>query len=159
LIDNLVNANTSGETGKSGGSAVNKYISQTITLADGQEAEDLRVYLTSYRPPNTDVKVYVKLLQADDVETLQQKSWFELQKDGDGDGIYSSISDRFNYKEFVYKIPASYMTGTNGEFRYTNGAGTTFTGYKYFAVKIVLTATNAAVVPRVADLRCIALQL
>jgi hypothetical protein len=159
LIDNLVNANTSGETGKSGGSAVNKYISQTITLADGQEAEDLRVYLTSYRPPNTDVKVYVKLLQADDVETLQQKSWFELEKDGDGDGIYSSSSDRFNFKEYVYKIPASYMTGTNGEFRYTNGAGTTFTGYKYFAVKIVLTATNAAVVPRVADLRCIALQL
>lgn len=156
LIDNLINANTSGETGIAGGQALNKYISQTITLADGQEAEDINVYLTAYRPPGTDVKVYVKFLQAEDSELLQQKNWLELQKD---ETIYSSISDRFNFREFIYTIPASYMTGTLGEFQYTNNAGVKFTGYKYFAVKIVLTADNPALVPRVADLRCIALQI
>lgn len=156
LIDNLINANTSGETGIAGGQALNKYISQTITLADGQEAEDINIYLSAYRPPTTDIKVYVKFLQAEDSELLRQKNWIELEKDG---SVYSSISDRFNYRELIYTLPASYMTGSMGQFQYTNGAGVKFTGYKYFAIKIVLTADNSALVPRVADLRCIALQI
>ncbi|NDB58625.1 DUF4815 domain-containing protein [bacterium] len=171
FIDNLINANTVGEganttnaamvvlePAKSGGAALNKYISQTITLADGQDAEDLNVYLTAYRPPTTDVKVYVKLLNVDDSDSLSQKSWIELVKQGDGDITYSSISNRFNFKEFTYGLPSSLMTGSLGQVQYTSN-GITFTGYKYFAVKIVLTATNSAVVPRVADLRCLALQI
>ena len=58
------------------------------------------------------------------------------------------------------------MTGPLGQVQYTSN-GTTYTGYKYFAIKIVLTSdtnaetgiVNTAVVPRVADLRCIALQI
>jgi hypothetical protein len=158
-IENLINANTVGETGTSGGQALNKYISQIITLADGQEAEDLNIFLTSYRPPQTDVKVYVKLLHQEDNEPFRQKSWLEMIKEGDGDSVYSSISDRFNYKEYKYLLPTASMTGSYGQVQYTNNSGTKFTGYKYFAVKIVLTAENPAIVPRVADLRCIALQI
>lgn len=158
FIDNLINANTVGETGTSGGQALNKYISQTITLADGQDAEDLKVYLTAYRPPNTDVKVYVKLLHNSDGDTLGQRPWLELVKEGDGDSVYSSISNRFNYREFVYNLPDNVLTGPNGEVQYSTN-GITYTGYKYFAIKIVLTATDSAIVPRCADLRCIALQL
>lgn len=157
-IDNLINSNTMNEDAASGGKALNKYISQTIVLADGQDAEDLRVYLTAYRPPNTDVKVYAKLLNGSDSDTFAQKLWIPLEKDGDGDSTYSSLSDRNNYRDFVYNIPASYMTGSAGEFQYTR-SGTTFTGYKYFAIKIILTGTDSSIVPRVADLRAIALQL
>ena len=157
-IDNLINSNTMNEDAASGGNALNKYISQTIVLADGQDAEDLRVYLTAYRPPNTDVKVYAKLLNGSDSDTFAQKLWIPLEKDGNGDSTYSSLSDRNNYRDFVYNIPASYMTGSAGEFQYTR-SGVTFTGYKYFAIKIVLTGTDSAIVPRVADLRAIALQL
>lgn len=156
LIENLINANTSGETGKSGGQAINKYISQTVVLADGQEAEDINVYLTAYRPPNTDVLVYAKFLQAEDSEVLQQKNWIQLDVNST---MYSSLSDRDNFKEYMYTIPTSYMTGDMGEFQYTSGSGVKYTGYKYFIIKIVLTSTNAAIVPRVADLRCIALQI
>ena len=42
---------------------------------------------------------------------------------------------------------------------YTNTAGTTFNSFKQFQVKIGLSSENTAVVPKVADLRVIALQL
>ena len=157
-INNIINANTSGEDGASGGKAWNKYISQTVTLADGQDAEDLKVYLNAYRPPNTDVLVYAKFLNDSDGETFAQKLWIPLEKEGNGDSTYSSLSDRYNYREFVYNIPTSYMTGADGQFQYSV-SGTTYTGYKYYAIKIVLTGTNSSVVPRVADLRAIALQI
>ena len=147
-----------GENGASGGRAINKYISQTITLADNQDAEDLRVYLTAYRPPNTDVRVYAKLDNVLDPETFAQKLWIPLEKENDGDSLYSSITDRLNFREFSYKIPSSFMNPTDGVFQYTSN-GTLFKGFKYFAVKIVLTSTNSAAVPRVADLRALALQI
>lgn len=162
-IDTIINANTSGETNPTGGSLFNKYISKTVTLADGQDAEDIQVTLTSYRPPGTDVKVYAKILHAEDGETFAQKNWIELEKSGDGDITYSSLSDRNNFLEYTYKFPSSVMTApisnTANAVAYTNSAGTKFSGYKYFAIKIGLTANNSAVVPRVADLKCIALLL
>lgn len=158
-VDNIINANTTGETNATGGSLFNKYISKTVTLADGQDAEDLQVTLTSYRPPTTDVKVYAKILHAEDGEALAQKSWIELEKQGNGDITYSSLADRNDFLEYTYKFPTSSMTGTGNSVSYTTSAGTKFSGYKYFAVKIGLTANNSAVVPRVADLKCIALQL
>lgn len=157
-IDNLINANTDGETNSSGGQALNKYISQTVTLADGQDAEDIVIFLTSYRPPGTDVRVYIKFLNQQDSDPISRKNWIEMEKQASGDLIYSSIADRDNYKEFTFAPPESLKTGPIGEIQYTSG-GTTYTGYKYFAVKIVLTATNPAIVPRVADLRVLALQM
>lgn len=157
-IDNLINNDTTGETNASGGKAINKYISQTIILADGQDAEDLRVFLTSYRPPNTDVLVYAKMLNNNDTDTFAQKLWTPMEKMNDGDLSYSSLSDRQNFKEYTYKLPNSVLTGSMGEYQYTSGS-TTFTGFKYFAIKIVLTSTNSAIIPRVADLRAIALQI
>jgi hypothetical protein len=157
-IDNLINANTDGETGQSGGQALNKYISQTITLADGQDAEDIVVYLTAYRPPGTDVKVYIKMLNSQDSDPISRKNWIELEKQAAGDGVYSSVANRDNYKEFTFAPSTATKSGEMGQVQYTSG-DTTYTGYKYFAVKIVLTATNPAVVPRVADLRAIALQM
>ena len=175
FINNLINSNTLGEsvnanagitTASAGGPALNKYISQVITLADGQDAEDIQIFLSSYRPPTTDVKVYAKILSADDPEALAQKNWIELIKQGNGDTTYSSLANRDDFKEYSYGFNVSNLTGTNGEVQYTSQS-VTYTGYKYFQIKIVLisetdTATgliNTAVVPRVADLRCIALQI
>lgn len=166
FVNNLINGNTFGETNSTGGYALNKYISQTVTLADGQDAEDVSVFLSAYRPPRTDVKVYVKILNAFDPQTFAQKPWIELEKQGIGDETFSSLANRYNYRDYQYGFSASQLTGPNGEVQYTS-AGVTYTGYKYYAVKIVLTSdldlgtgkVNTAVVPRVADLRVIALQI
>ena len=81
-----VNANSSITTisaAPSGGYAINKYISQAVTLADGQDAEDIQIFLSAYRPPATDVKVYMKLLNAADSAALSQKDWIEMVKQSD----------------------------------------------------------------------------
>jgi len=161
IVDNLINSNTTNENAASGGSLFNKYISKIITLAEGQDAEDLKVYLTAYRPPGTDVKVWIKILNGEDSDTIAQKSWIELEKSFGGDILYSSIANKKDFKEFTYGIPTSMLTGSQGQVVYTSSQGISFTGFKSFQVKIGLVGngTNSAIVPRVADFRTIALQI
>lgn len=160
LIDSIVNSNTTNETNASGGSLYNKYISKIVTLEENQDAEDMRVVLTAYRPPTTDVKVWMKIKHAEDADLFDSKSWVELERTFEGDNEYSSISNRNDFKEFEYTIPAAYLTGSLGEVQYTQAnTNIKFTGYKNFSIKIGLLADNSAVIPRVADLRVIALQI
>jgi hypothetical protein len=157
-VDSIINDDVTGEDGASGGGLINRYISKTVTLAEGQDAEDLTLVLTSYRPPTTDVKVWVKILHAEDATTFDQRNWIELEMTEDDLGEYSSLANRNDFKEYVFGFPLSMLTGPNGAVQYQNENGITFTGYKNFAVKIGLLGTNSAVLPRVADLRVIALQ-
>lgn len=160
LIDNLINSNTTNETAASGGRLYNKYISKTITLAPGQDAEDMKVILSSYRPPTTDVKVWVRLLHAEDGTNFAQRPWIELEKQDDSDGVYSSQSNKNDFIEYSYGFPSSSMTGDIGQVQYRNTANTaTFSGYKTFAVKVGLLSDNSAVIPRVADLRVLCIQM
>jgi len=160
LIDNIVNSNTTNENAASGGKLYNKYISKTITLAEGQDAEDMKVIITSYRPPSSDVKVWIRLLNAEDGDAFAQRGWIEMEKANGADGAYSSQSNKNDFIEYTYQFPAANLTGSNGEVQYRNNANTaTFTGYKHFAVKIGLLSDNSAVVPRVADLRVVCLQM
>ncbi|NDB60195.1 hypothetical protein EB001_17350, partial [bacterium] len=193
------------------------------------------------RPPGTDVKVWIKILNAEDATPFSQQHWVELYKDGNGDNEFSSLDDRNNFKEFAYIVPSSsvdrltlantdvtggvnvgmtlegltsgfsamveniesstiyvmsetgynagetanvinstgivvgntqvYATGRtvalNSDFggaanviSYTTDSGVTYSTYKYFAIKVGLLndGVNSAIVPRVGDLRAIALQ-
>ena len=49
------------------------------------------------------------------------------------------------------------LTGGNNEYQYTSD-GVTYTGYKFFKIKIVMTTSNTAKSPRIRDYRAIALQ-
>jgi hypothetical protein len=162
IVDNLVNSNTVGEAATQGGQLFNKYISKIVTLADYQDAEDMNVFLTAYRPPDTDVKVWMKLLNGEDSDPMSQKVWIEMEKSYGGDVTYSSIANKNDFKEYKYLLPAQTVsTGgldANGIFTYKVGDAT-FSTFKSFQIKIGLLADNSAVVPRVADLRTIALQI
>ena len=161
IIDNQINSNTSGELAAVGGGGItNKYITKPITLAEGQDAEDILVVTTSYRPPDTDVKIYAKIIHREDSDTISQASWIELSRTSTSNVEYSSISERNDFIEYTYKFPTANMTGNNGEVQYYNSKGQRFTGYKKFQLKIGLTSNNnSALAPRVADLRAIALQI
>jgi hypothetical protein len=242
ILDNIINNDTTDETLPTHGALINKYISKTITLAEGQDAEDMHVILSAYRPPGTDVKVWIKILNAQDGTPFAQQHWVELYKDGNGDQTYSSLDDRSNFKEYTYLVPTSsvdrvtiantlgFSTGVNVGFTlngltsgfsamverieggtiyvmsdtgfdagetanvvnttgvvvgntqvlytgrtvalngdyagaanvitYTTDVGVTYSTYKYFSIKVGLLndGVNSAVVPRVGDLRAIALQ-
>lgn len=139
------------ESGITGGDLTNKYISKEITLLDGQDAEDLTTILSVYRPLTTDVKVWVRFRHGEDNELLKQKDWIELDYNKD---FYSSIVSE-NFNELSYSIPSAYMN--NGYFTYVSN-GITYQSFKQYQVKIGLFANNSAVVPKVTDLRTIALQ-
>lgn len=161
-IQNLINSNTANELNSFGGALKNKYISQVITLADGQDAEDLRVILTAYRPPtsNSDFKVYYRIAHAEDFQSIYSRNWTEME--AFDTTVYSSLSNRKDWREFQFKIPDAKMVGENDQgdsiVGYTNSVGTTFEGFRQYQIKIGLKSDSSAIFPRVADLRCIALQ-
>ena len=159
IVDNIINSNTLNETKATGGGLLNKYISKPITLAEGQDAEDLLVILTGYRPPSSDIKVYARILNGEDGDSMNDLSWIEMVKTDSSNAAYSSISNQNDFLEYTFKFPTAQMTGPLGEVQYLNSKNIKYTGFKYFAVKVALTGDNSATVPRVADLRAIALQM
>jgi hypothetical protein len=84
-----------------GGSATSKYISRKVVLAEGQDAEDLIVYLDNKIPTEGDVKVYAKFKNAaDDGDFLEDIFWKELEI---LDSPFNTASQA--YGEYSYKIP------------------------------------------------------
>jgi hypothetical protein len=77
-IANDVNNLTTTETGNNG-SAASKYISRRVVLDDGQDAEDLKVYLSNLIPTECDVKVYGKFQNATDASNFDDLDWIELE--------------------------------------------------------------------------------
>ena len=141
VIENIINNDTTNEHSKYG-SASAKYISKTVTLANGQDAEDLKVYLTAYRPLNTDIKVYGKFLNAQDPETFDSKFWTELSYANDSGLVYSSTTDVENYIEYEFVVPSTSpyvsITGTLN----TNTLITSPSSNTGIYVGQILTSTN-----------------
>lgn len=138
----------------SGGNLINKYISRIVTLADGQDAEDIQLLLTAYVPPNTDIPVYIKARHREDSETIEEKEWIQLTRT---DSAVSSLVNRRDFRDIRYRFDESNLDG-NGTFTYSVG-DIQFSGFKQFQLKVGLSGTNNALVPRIKDLRAIALQV
>lgn len=130
-----------------------KYVSKTVELAESLDAEDFEIFVTAYRPNGTDVEVYIRPQAADDPSVFDNADWIELELT-EGINLYSSIANRFDFREFVYKLPESAKTG--GVLTYTNEIGT-FIGYRRFALKIELLSENIFKAPRLLDYRGISL--
>lgn len=154
-VDNILNANTTGETDASGGSLDSKYISTVITLNPDDPAEDLNVTLAEYRPLTTEVEVYARFRHPFDAESIRDKDWIELTATK---SRYSSTDDKNNFIDYFYELPTSVQTGDFGEYQYTTDAGT-FIGFFQFQIKVGFVGENKAVYPKIGELRAIALQV
>lgn len=218
-----------------------RYISKGVILAEGQDAEDIRCYLTAYRPATTDLLVYARIQNKEDPDNFQQKTWTRLNQltspallssganvndfieleygfphstelfnqatscnTSSANVTMSSTAD-LNAGDFVYiadttsskftvtkvrrvvnssvvimndllpfvasnaaigVIPnlesaagAFVYTENNNIVRYVSGSNIVYDSYKSFAIKIVPVSDSTAVVPRVKDMRAIALQV
>jgi hypothetical protein len=109
FIENLINNDTTNEN-YANGSSLAKYVSKTVILADGQDAEDLKVYLTAFRPINSDIAVYAKVKSSDDPETFDSKLWTLLSYNTDGNLIYSSQGKINDFVEYQFDIPTASST-------------------------------------------------
>ena len=246
-VQNVINNDATNEHTRYG-NAHTRYISKKLVLADGQEAEDLKVTMTAYRPADTDIKVYAKFINPEDPEAFNDKVWTELEYLNGSNSVYSSPQNVKDYIEYDLGVPstnavamgafanvdaATYdpLTGTialvdgsldvtgtstlfqtelsvgdvikvvdssyfairtvtsiasntaltldkavestnaaslhyvynvvgnDGRVEYKNSVGSRFVGFKEVALKMVLLSNNAIKVPRLNDVRSIALQV
>jgi len=108
-----------------------KYISKVVTLAAGQDAQDLQVILSAHRPPGTDIKVYVKLLSGQDPDVISAKTWTPLNNLSYT--IYADPSNPSDMREYTYSfyngyslVPTSGTITTTSACTVINGVGTLF---------------------------------
>lgn len=160
IIENDVNAVVTGEENSdlgAAGQARSKYISRRVVLDDGQEAEDLRVYLTADIPTGAEVKVYAKLLNDTDSTPFDERPWTLLSQ--------TTPPSTVGFRDYIFDLPTDTGTDTLGEIGAKGSVSgvytynTSFTGFKTFAVKIVLLSSSTAIVPKIRDMRAIALQV
>jgi hypothetical protein len=140
-----------GEDKKSGGNANVRYMTRRITLADGFDSGDLRVYLTAYKPSGSNIRVYYKLLSTSDIDTFENKSYQLMTEIGNTNFVSNNPGD---YRELSF-APGSGGVANNSV-TYTSGS-TSYSKFKTFSIKIVMSGTDTTDVPKVRDLRAIAL--
>ena len=124
------NSSTNEYQGK--GDAKARYVSKVINLGSDQLAEDLKAYITCYKPANTDIKVYARFRNSADIETMDVKQWTELTANTTGN-VYSSSTNLNDLIEIPFDVPFE-PTGTTA-----NGTFTILTG------NTIITGTSGAV--------------
>lgn len=164
LAEYLVNTLPTSDITENGrlGSATSKYVSRRVELADGLDAEDIRLLIGAYKPSSTDVRVYVKFQASTDIRSWAEVEWTQLNLKPETNAV-SSLANRYDYREYEYSLGTVAKTAGNGAWsdngviKYIDPTGAVYTSYKYFAIKIVMLSNGHNVVPRIKDLRAIAL--
>ncbi len=136
----------SAETDKEGGNAIARYITRRVTLQDGFDAEDVRVYLRAYKPSTSNINIYYKALSATDSESFDDKYWNKMSQETDSSVYSANETDFLTYNYKTADDSAAYTVGS-----------TTFKDFKYFAIKCVLTSSSNIDPPKIKDLRAVAL--
>ena len=147
-LSNLINNSSANETTRYGNSQV-KYISKNVVLADGLDAEDMKVYLTAYKPSTSSILVYAKILASDDTSVFEDRDWTLLQQTTEA-GLYSDSLNESDFIEYEYGFdrtpPSTAIAGviTSSSNTTIVGSGTTFSSdlAANDVIKVVNTNTN-----------------
>lgn len=113
VMNNLLNANVNITTKDSvgnditvdsevfgTGTASSRHIGKKVDFGTGRRAEDIRVYMTAYRPIESDIKVYARLYNTDDLDAFDDKAWTPLTYIGENSNKFSSSEDTNNFVEY-----------------------------------------------------------
>jgi hypothetical protein len=137
------------EFDSSGGPCLARYITKPIVLADGFDAGDLRVFLSANKPVGTEIHVFYKILSGSDNTSFADRPYGKFQTLNPTVG---GSTEETEFREYEYKPSL-----TEDLVTYISEAGITYDTFKTFSVKIVMTSEDPSVIPRVKDLRIIAL--
>ena len=135
-----------GEERNSGGPISSKYISRRVTLKDGFDSSDLKIIVNAYKPLGTDVHVYYKVKNSDDPDDFDMKNYILMTQETSAGTISKGKND---IQEFQFKTSDESTAYTSNNVRYET--------FKTFAIKIALVADSTYDMPRVKDMRAIAL--
>jgi hypothetical protein len=144
-----------GEDKASGGNSNVRYVTKRVKLAPGFEAGDLRVYMDVYRPPGSGVLVYYKLLSESDNADFDDNNYNLMTEFSTTLNFVSTSKNDFFEAVFA---PGTYNSGVfNNRVRYTSANGSTYDDFALFAIKVVMFGTSTVNVPKISQLRVIAL--
>lgn len=135
------------EINPSGGPAICKYISKKVTLKEGFDAGDLRVWLTAYKPIGTDIKVYYKVRNSLDPVPFEKLPYVQMAQQ-----TSSTVKSLNEYDTLEYE----YRPVTANAVTYTSGTNT-YKTFNQFAIKVVMSSETTVKYPVGYDLRAIAL--
>jgi hypothetical protein len=88
------------------GASKTKYISKVVTLAEGQDAEDIQVLIDAFRPVDSDIQVWVKFLNGEDQDNMTDKTWTPMFNTGSY--AFSTPNNPNDIKEYVFTVPKFY---------------------------------------------------
>jgi len=160
LITNIINSETDISTTEltPQGNAYARYVTKTITLAEGMDAEDIKVFVSAYKPLRTNVFVYARFQNSEDnTKPLLDSDWIQLEQ-VTNEALYSDSRNNNDFKEYEYQL--SDINKVDGVLQYEDSNGVFYNGYKRYSIKIVLVADSEYEFnpPKVTDLKVIALQ-
>lgn len=138
FINFEINNDTTGETGKVGGSALSKYVTKVVELLPDIDANDLVAYCSLKLPVNTNVKMYYKAAPAG-VNIVTDVSYVEMTRTAVG----TPNTDEF--VEYKFSTPTGYALSNGGFFN------------KFLFKIVLLSNSTSGDVPVVKDFRAIAL--
>ena len=142
-ITNRLNQPTSGntpdyvaDTASTGTSTAAVYLTKPVILENASTSLDVR--LTQNVRSSSDVKVYYRVLGAEDEQKIEDKTWIAFNSDGSEDTTVTPSEDDTTFKE--YKYSASGIHDFNS-----------------FQIKITMTGSISSYPPIIRDMRAIAL--
>jgi hypothetical protein len=137
------------EFDSSGGPCDARYITKPITLTQGFDAGDLRVFLAANKQGSSEISVFCKLLSSSDSTDFKDRPYQKLVC---VNPTTTPSKDGNDFREYEYRPSA-----TDNFITYTSDDGGTYDTFNTFAIKIVMTSNDPAITPKVKDLRIIAL--
>lgn len=84
--------------------AESKHITKKVSFANNRFAEDVRVFMTAYRPANTDIKVYARVHNSADPDAFDDRQWSPLEYKENA-GRFSSKDDETDFVEYELGLP------------------------------------------------------
>jgi hypothetical protein len=139
-----------GETDSTGGNVLSGYQTKIVELANGFDAGDLIVRLDMIKPAGTDVEVYYKVLSNQDKDSFVSKKWQRMTK-VPSTAVDSPDQNTIVNTEYRHSLDISQIEYFDGDRSYPLGGK-----FKYFAIKLALTAQDPTVIPMVDSLKVLA---
>lgn len=139
-----------GEDQKFGGNALTRYITRTITLANGFAAGDLSVVINCIRPYGTDIQCYYKVLGVADNDVISNKTWQPM---------FKTLPNLYSPDDKT-PITLQFESGTGtGTISYVyNGVTYPLGGtFGAFQIKLTMLANDPTVVPFINNFYAIAI--
>jgi hypothetical protein len=109
------------------GNASCKYVSKRLVLADGLDAEDIKVFISAYKPSGTNIYVYAKVLNAADQDAFEDKDWSLLDQ-VTSSSLFSASLNENDIREYEYTFKYSPTVSVLAGYGTANTGNTTITG-------------------------------